>query len=102
MISESIVHDSDGNEIESQLLPLADATINLRSHHVKAYLGISPSITPKFWLIFAVSVPPLGFNTYFVSSTKGKGKTIYLRSYFYIYRIPYRTDVPINCRYDTY
>ncbi|XP_009415848.2 probable alpha-mannosidase At5g13980 isoform X1 [Musa acuminata AAA Group] len=73
VISESIVHDSDGNEIESQLLPLADATINLRSHHVKAYLGISPSITPKFWLIFAVSVPPLGFNTYFVSSTKGKG-----------------------------
>ncbi|THU46057.1 hypothetical protein C4D60_Mb09t00950 [Musa balbisiana] len=82
VISESIVHDSDGNEIESQLLPLADATINLRSHHVKAYLGISPSITPKFWLIFAVSVPPLGFNTYFVSSTKGKGSVASVSTFY--------------------
>ncbi|XP_073007335.1 alpha-mannosidase At3g26720-like [Typha latifolia] len=74
VISESlVVHDSEGREVESQLLPLVNASINMRSQYVKAYLGISPSIAPKFWLAFPVSVPPFGFNTYFVSSAKQPG-----------------------------
>ncbi|WOL11467.1 putative alpha-mannosidase [Canna indica] len=79
---ESVVHDSDGNEIESQLLPLADASVNLRSHHAKAYLGISLRSTPKYWLAFPVSIPPLGFNTYFVSSTKEKGSVSAVSTFY--------------------
>ncbi|KAI3931665.1 hypothetical protein MKW92_015658, partial [Papaver armeniacum] len=69
--SESVtVRDSNGREIESQLLPLSSASLNIRNYHVKAYLGKSPSDTPKYWLAFSASVPPLGFSTYTVSGTK--------------------------------
>ncbi|ONM26652.1 putative alpha-mannosidase [Zea mays] len=71
VFSDSIVvHDSEGREIESQLLPIATASLNIREKHVKAYLGTTPGAKPKFWLAFPVSVPPLGFNTYFVSNLK--------------------------------
>lgn len=73
-----MVHDSEGREIESQLLPIASASLNLRDKHVKAYLGTKPGAKPKFWLAFPVSVPPLGFNTYFVSSSKKSGNFISL------------------------
>lgn len=76
VISEFIaVHDSEGREIESQLLPLTNASDYIRNHYVKAYLGIYPSVKPKFWLAFPASVPPLGFNTYFVSNSKQTGET---------------------------
>lgn len=71
-----MVHDSEGKEIESQLLPIASASLNIRDKHVKAYLGTAPGAKPKFWLAFPVSVPPLGFNTYFVSSMKKSGNFI--------------------------
>ncbi|KQJ88370.1 hypothetical protein BRADI_4g17308v3 [Brachypodium distachyon] len=71
VISDSIVvHDSEGKEIESQLLPITNASLQIRDKHIKAYLGTSSAVKPKFWLAFSVSVPPLGFNTYFVSSGK--------------------------------
>ncbi|KAJ6837233.1 putative alpha-mannosidase isoform X1 [Iris pallida] len=74
VISESVVvRDSEGRIVESQLLPLLNASMSIRSHYVKAYLGISPNSAPKFWLAFPVSVPPLGFTTYFVSSAKQTG-----------------------------
>ncbi|XP_010929675.1 alpha-mannosidase At3g26720 [Elaeis guineensis] len=77
VISESVVvHDYEGREIESQLLPLTNASVYIRNHYVKAYLGISPSVKPKFWLAFPVSVPPLGFNTYFVSNSKQTGASM--------------------------
>ncbi|KAK3039160.1 hypothetical protein RJ639_028906 [Escallonia herrerae] len=65
-----IVLDSGGREIESQLLPLSNASLSTRSYHVKAYLGRSPSGSPNYWLAFSASVPPLGFSTYTVSSVK--------------------------------
>ncbi|RZC59595.1 hypothetical protein C5167_006903 [Papaver somniferum] len=69
--SESVtVRDSSGREIESQLLPLSSASLNIRNYHIKAYLGKFPSDTPKYWLAFSASVPPLGFSTYTVSGTK--------------------------------
>ncbi|XP_020106647.1 probable alpha-mannosidase At5g13980 isoform X2 [Ananas comosus] len=68
-----VVQDSEGREVESQLLPIANASLYLRSKYVKAYLGVSPTVTPKYWLAFRVSVPPLGFNTYFVSRAKQAG-----------------------------
>ncbi|KAK1259243.1 hypothetical protein QJS04_geneDACA021793 [Acorus gramineus] len=65
-----IVRDNKGREIQSQLLPLVNASVSLRDFYVRAYLGISPGATPKFWLAFAVSVPPLGFSTYFISNSE--------------------------------
>eukprot|EP00262_Sarcandra_glabra_P022190 TRINITY_DN9739_c0_g1_i1.p1 TRINITY_DN9739_c0_g1~~TRINITY_DN9739_c0_g1_i1.p1 ORF type:complete len:768 (+),score=138.34 TRINITY_DN9739_c0_g1_i1:112-2304(+) len=74
VISESVVvRDSEGKEIESQLLPISNASIKIRNYHVRAYLGTSASDTPKFWLAFYASVPPLGFSTYIVSSAKQAG-----------------------------
>ncbi|MQM18748.1 hypothetical protein Taro_051744 [Colocasia esculenta] len=73
--SESvIVRDSEGRDIESQLVPVSNVSLGIRNFYVKAYLGMSPSATPKFWLVFPVSVAPLGFTTYFVvSSTDQSG-----------------------------
>lgn len=67
------VQDSEGREVESQLLPLTDASLNLRRQHVKAYLDTSPTATPKYWLTFPVSVPALGFATYFISGSSKSG-----------------------------
>lgn len=74
VISEDVaVKNSEGKVIESQLLPLADASIRLRNYHVKAYLGNIPTATPKFWLAFPVSVPPFGFSTYIISTSRRAG-----------------------------
>ncbi|KAL8544288.1 hypothetical protein ACS0TY_004722 [Phlomoides rotata] len=74
VMSERItVRDSAGRELESQLLPLSNTHVSLRNYHVKAYLGQTPSKTPKYWLAFTASVPPLGFSTYTISSAKSKG-----------------------------
>lgn len=64
-----VVKDSGGKQLESQLLPLLNASISLRNYYSKAYLGIAPNVTPKYWLAFSASLPPLGFNTYIISST---------------------------------
>uniref|UniRef100_J3KV59 Alpha-mannosidase n=1 Tax=Oryza brachyantha TaxID=4533 RepID=J3KV59_ORYBR len=83
VVSDSIVvHDSEGREVESQLIPIANASLHMREKHVKAYLGMLPSAKPKFWLAFPVSVPPLGFNTYFISSGK-KSASVSLMSTLY-------------------
>jgi alpha-mannosidase len=74
MSDSVVVHDSEGREIESQLLPIANSTLNMRDKYTKAYLGTSPATKPKFWLAFPASVPLLGFNTYFVSSGKRSGE----------------------------
>ncbi|XP_031378258.1 alpha-mannosidase At3g26720-like [Punica granatum] len=64
------VRDSDGQEVTSQLLPIPDATISLRSFYSAAYLGKPSDVTPKYWLAFTASVAPLGFNTYIISRGK--------------------------------
>lgn len=40
-------------------------------------MGQAPLKTPKYWLAFTVSVPPLGFSTYTVSTAKRTGSNIY-------------------------
>ncbi|ESQ41355.1 hypothetical protein EUTSA_v10012546mg [Eutrema salsugineum] len=67
------VHDSEGNEVESQLVPFTDEYAALRNYHVEAYLGHTPTQVPKYWLVFSVSVPPLGFTTYTISTAKKTG-----------------------------
>ncbi|KAB1213188.1 Lysosomal alpha-mannosidase [Morella rubra] len=74
VINEEVaVHDREGGEIESQLLPLTAAYVGLRNYHAKAYVGRSPAQTPKYLLAFKVSVPPLGFRMYSISNAKRPG-----------------------------
>ncbi|XP_057868913.2 alpha-mannosidase isoform X2 [Cryptomeria japonica] len=68
-----IVTDTDGNTIQSQLVQISKTSSNLRSYYLMAYLGVQSNQTPMFWLVFTVSVPPLGFSTYVISTSKGKG-----------------------------
>lgn len=71
VVSENIaVYDSNGKEIEYQLLPIVNDAIALRNYYTTAYTGKSPSSTPKYSLAFTASVPPLGFTTYVISTTK--------------------------------
>ncbi|KAK3410473.1 hypothetical protein EUGRSUZ_J02454 [Eucalyptus grandis] len=73
--SNFVVRDSSGYTVEAQFVDLDNVTINLRNFYVKAYLGLSPKQVPKYWLLFQVSLPPLGWNTYFISKTAKEGKT---------------------------
>ena len=41
---------------------------------MKAYSGRARGQFPKYWLLFQVSVPQLGWNTYFISKGSGGGK----------------------------
>ncbi|KAI4375413.1 hypothetical protein MLD38_013285 [Melastoma candidum] len=62
-----VVRDSGEKEVESQILPVSTISSRLKQLYVKAYLGISASESSMYWLAFPVSVPPLGFGTYFIS-----------------------------------
>uniref|UniRef100_A0A6V7QUP3 Alpha-mannosidase n=1 Tax=Ananas comosus var. bracteatus TaxID=296719 RepID=A0A6V7QUP3_ANACO len=77
VVDESVVvHDHEGNEIESQTLVISNASLKLRNSYVQAYTGKSPNTMPKFWLAFSVSVPPFGFTTYLVSTKKEAGSDV--------------------------
>ncbi|WCJ28982.1 Alpha-mannosidase [Euphorbia peplus] len=65
-----VVSDSEGNAIESQYVVMDNVTSNLRNFYLKAYIGQSSSEVPKYWLVFPISVPPLGWNTYFVANAE--------------------------------
>lgn len=78
-----MVRDHEGQEVESQVLPISDVQLGLRNFHMASYLGITVTDTPKYWLVFTASVPPLGFSTYTVSGVKGAKLT---RSSVYTYQ----------------
>lgn len=67
------VQDSNGKEIDSQILPIVDASKALRKFYAIANLGKSPPEGPLYWLAFTAVVPPLGFSTYIVTSSKKAG-----------------------------
>ncbi|KAM0060144.1 putative alpha-mannosidase [Helianthus debilis subsp. tardiflorus] len=69
------VYDSYEKEIESQIFPIINESISIRNYYTAAYTGKPPSSTPKYWLAFTASVPPLGFSTYTISSTKKPAST---------------------------
>jgi len=71
--AEVFVQDSSGKEIESQILPISNITLNIRKKYVKAYEGTASAGDLKYWLAFPVSVPPIGLSTYVVSSPKHTG-----------------------------
>ncbi|XP_044500612.1 alpha-mannosidase isoform X1 [Mangifera indica] len=66
-----VVKDSSGNVIDAQYVPMDGVTINLRKFYTEAYLGNSSNQVPKYWLLFQLSLPPLGWNTYFISNAAG-------------------------------
>ncbi|KAI5057211.1 hypothetical protein GOP47_0027226 [Adiantum capillus-veneris] len=68
------VTDSAGILIPSQLLPISNISKQLRNKYMQAYLGVSPELTPAYWLVFPVTVPALGFNTYLVSASNSQGQ----------------------------
>ncbi|KAL3529076.1 hypothetical protein ACH5RR_008398, partial [Cinchona calisaya] len=67
------VQDSNGKEIESQILSIVDTSIALRNFYATASVGKSPAERPLYWLAFTAEVPPLGFSTYVVTSSKKAG-----------------------------
>ncbi|KAL6222262.1 hypothetical protein ACLB2K_005654 [Fragaria x ananassa] len=69
-----IVQDSSGNTLETQYASVDNVTSNLKTFYTEAYLGKSLKEIPKYWLIFQASVPPLGWDTYFISRGATKGK----------------------------
>ena len=71
------VLDSSGSKVEAQLLPISNATLSVRNYYVRAYLGESPKEAVKYWLAFSVSVPPIGFSTYIISTGKQTGQPYY-------------------------
>lgn len=74
VVDEAVnIADSEGKLIESQLIPIEKESVRLRNFYVNAYLGVSPSSIPKFWLVFPATVPPLGFRTYFVTKAETTG-----------------------------
>ncbi|KAK7309369.1 hypothetical protein RJT34_06033 [Clitoria ternatea] len=70
-----VVKDSLGYNVQTQYIEVDNVTTNLREVYVNAYVGLPPKQAPKYWLLFQVSVPPLGWNTYFISKAAREGKS---------------------------
>ncbi|KAF9678599.1 hypothetical protein SADUNF_Sadunf07G0051300 [Salix dunnii] len=68
-----VVSDSYGKHIKTQYVSMDNTTSNLRKFYLKAY-GFPSIQVPRYWLHFQVSVPPLGWSTYFIASAPGIGK----------------------------
>jgi alpha-mannosidase len=77
------VKNSDGTIVESQLVNVDSVTGNLRKFYVKAYLGITTDKPPKYWLVFQASVPPMGWNSYYISKPTGAGESFFLIYFSY-------------------
>lgn len=76
VINENVtVSDSTGKLVLSQLLPIVNASVSNRKFYASAYTGESPLSSPKYWLAFTAVVPPLGFNTYVISSGQSSVST---------------------------
>ncbi|XP_072954939.1 alpha-mannosidase [Typha angustifolia] len=71
--NQLVVRDSEGTVLETQFVEVDNVTRNIRKLYVKAYLGVSSNEAPKYWLIFQASLPPMGWNSYFISKAAGKG-----------------------------
>ncbi|XP_009386958.2 alpha-mannosidase isoform X1 [Musa acuminata AAA Group] len=70
-----VVRDSAGKYIATQFVEVDNITSNLRKLYVEAYLGVSSNKTLNYWLVFQVSVPPMGWNSYFISKESRKVTT---------------------------
>lgn len=91
------VRDYEGREIEAQVLPMSDVQLSMSNFHVASYLGVTARDTPKYWLVFTASVPPLGFNTYVVSGAKGMRIFFMFILYKCITILSWYIDCPVCC-----
>lgn len=48
-------------------------------------MGVPPNEAPKYWLLFGVTVPPLGWSTYFISKA-GQSDDLYLFSSYIFFQ----------------
>ncbi|KZV21769.1 alpha-mannosidase [Dorcoceras hygrometricum] len=70
VVDENVtVHDSAGQVIVSQIIPLAGSSRDMRKFYSSVYVGES-SNSSVYWLAFTATVQPLGFSTYVISSGK--------------------------------
>lgn len=71
--------DAEGNSIPCQLIPLTEADRNLREKYVNLHAGVNVSgrstSAPKFFLVFAAAVPPLGYTSFVVRPASFKSKS---------------------------
>ncbi|XP_022132720.1 alpha-mannosidase-like [Momordica charantia] len=72
--ADLVVQDTSGEIIETQFVPIDKVTKDISKLYVKAYLGLPRGQFPKYWLLFQVSVPQLGWNTYFISKGSSGGQ----------------------------
>ncbi|KAL0543429.1 hypothetical protein IC582_018525 [Cucumis melo] len=72
--ADLVVQDISGKTIETQFVAIDKVTNSISEFYVKANLGLPRGQFPKYWLLFQVSVPQLGWNTYFISKGNGGGK----------------------------
>jgi hypothetical protein len=83
------VIDAEGNAIPSQLIPFTATDRTLRDKYVNLHAGVSAGTSPKFFLIFAAAVPPLGYTSFVVrsasSNSKSKSPRTITRSRFYFF-----------------
>jgi len=70
------VIDSEGNSVPSQLIPLTDADRKLRDKYVKLHAGVSAGTTPKYFLVFAAAVPPLGYTSFEVRASSAGSRNV--------------------------
>ncbi|XP_025796134.1 probable alpha-mannosidase At5g66150 [Panicum hallii] len=73
-----VVKSSDGTIVESQLVEVDNVTRNLRKFYLKAYLEITADNPPKYWLVFQALVPPMGWNSYYISRSPGYNNNGYV------------------------
>ena len=69
------VIDAEGNSIPSQLIPLTETDRTLRDKYVNLHAGVSAGTAPKFFLVFAAAVPPLGYTSFVVRSASSDSKS---------------------------
>jgi alpha-mannosidase len=88
-----VVKSSDGNTVVSQIVVVDNVTNNLRKLYVKAYLGVTANKAPKYWLTFQASVPPMGWNSYFILKSTGSGEWLHLNTYFHQTTSPWENTI---------
>lgn len=69
------VIDAEGNSVPSQLIPLTSADRELRDKYVKLHAGVSAGTTPKYFLVFAAAVPPLGYTSFEVRASSAGSRS---------------------------
>ncbi|XP_023639510.1 probable alpha-mannosidase At5g66150 isoform X2 [Capsella rubella] len=74
------VEDTSGNTLDAQYIPMDNVTSNLRMFYTKAYLGKLSTQIPKYWLVFKATVPPLGWNTFYISKASTQGSSNHTHS----------------------